>query len=189
MPHIQLPAGLPGILGPMAFRPETAKPLNELADILLRGPSTLSPGERELIATYVSSRNDCFFCQTIHGAVAAYHLGNDEQLVLDVKESSERAAVSGKLKALLAIAGKVQRGGKQVQPEDVARARGEGATDQEIHDTVLIAAAFCMYNRYVDGLATWAPEDPATYRESGAKLAREGYLESTAGEWAASARS
>jgi uncharacterized peroxidase-related enzyme len=163
----------------MAFRPETAKPLNELAEILLRGPGTLSPGERELIATFVSSENDCFFCQTIHGAVAAYHLDGNEQLVLDVKNSVERAAVSDKLKALLAIAGKVQRGGKQVQPEDIERARREGATDREIHDTVLIAAAFCMYNRYVDGLATWAPRDLGAYRDPGARLAREGYVEST----------
>src|SRR6202167_143441 len=164
MPHIQLPEGLPGILGPMAFRPETAKPLNELAEVLLREPSTLSPGERELIATFVSSRNDCFFCQSIHGAVAAYHLGGNEQLVLDVKNSAGSAAVSDKLKALLAIAGKVRRGGKNVQSEDVERARREGATDREIHDTVLIAAAFCMYNRYVDGLGTWAPGEPNAYR-------------------------
>ena len=181
MPHIALPEGLPGILGPMAFRPQTAKPLNELAEILLRGPGTLSPGERELIATYVSSQNDCLFCQSIHGAVAAYHLDGNEQLVLDVKESAERAAVSDKLKALLAIAGKVQRGGKNVRPEDVERARREGATDLEIHDAVLIAAAFCMYNRYVDGLATWAPGEPNAYRDPGARLAREGYIESTKG--------
>jgi uncharacterized peroxidase-related enzyme len=165
----------------MVFRPETAEPLNQLAEILLRGPSTLSPGERELIAAYVSSKNDCYFCQTIHGAVAAYHLGGDEQLVLDVKQKPESAAVSDKLKALLAIASKVQRGGKNVQAEDIERARREGATDQEIHDAVLIAAAFCMYNRYVDGLATWAPSDPNVYRESGARLAQQGYVESTKG--------
>jgi uncharacterized peroxidase-related enzyme len=163
----------------MAFRPETAKPLNELAEILLRGPSTLSPGERELIATYVSSRNDCFFCQSIHGAVAAYHLGGNEQLVLDVQENGDRATVSDKLKALLAIAGAVQRGGKNVQLEDVERARRLGATDLEIHDTVLIAAAFCMYNRYVDGLATWAPRETDAYRDPAARLAREGYVDST----------
>jgi uncharacterized peroxidase-related enzyme len=165
----------------MVFRPETAKPLNELAEILLRGPSSLSRGERELIATYVSARNDCFFCQTIHGAVAAYHLGGNEQLVLDVKENAERAPVSDKLKALLAIAAQVQSGGKNVQPADVERARRLGATDLEIHDTVLIAAAFCMYNRYVDGLATWVPREPDAYRDSGARLAREGYAASTDG--------
>jgi alkylhydroperoxidase family enzyme len=63
MAHIQLPEDLPGIRGLMVFRPETAEPLNQLADLLLRGPNTLSPGDRELIATFVSSRNDCFFCR------------------------------------------------------------------------------------------------------------------------------
>jgi len=186
VPHIQLPDGLPGILGPMAFRPETAKPLNELAEVLLCAPNSLTPAERELIATFVSARNDCFFCQTTHGAAAAFRLGGNEQLVLDVKENAETADVSEKLKALLAIAAKVQRGGKNVQPEDVERARREGATDIEIHDTVLIAAAFCMYNRYVDGLATWAPTDPQRYREAGARLATHGYINSTKGLSAAS---
>ena len=162
----------------MVFSPETAKPLNELAEVLLRGPNTLSRADREMIATYVSSENDCYFCQTVHGAVAAHHLGGDEQLVKDMKLNFEATPISAKLKALLAIAGKVQKGGKQVTTEDVARARQQGATDKEIHDTVLIAAAFCMYNRYVDGLATWAPDDPNVYRESGKRLAEEGYLDS-----------
>jgi uncharacterized peroxidase-related enzyme len=157
------------------FRPETASPLNELANILLQGPSTLSPGERELIATFVSARNDCFFCQTIHGAVAAYHLGGEESIVDQIKRDAGKAAVSPKLKALLEIAGKVQQGGKYVTEEIVAQAHQAGATDLEIHDTVLIAAAFCMYNRYVDGLAAWAPDDPAYYRERGEYLARQGY--------------
>jgi uncharacterized peroxidase-related enzyme len=178
MAHIQLRDDLPGIRGLMAFRPETAEPLNQLADILLRGPNTLSPGERELIATFVSSRNDCFFCQTVHGAVAAYHLGNDEQLVLDVKRDPEHAAISEKMKALLAVAGKVQRGGKEVTIEDIARARECGASDQEIHDTVLIAAAFCMFNRYVDGLGTWAPTDLDAYRQRAPVTARDGYASS-----------
>ncbi len=185
MPHIALPEGLPGIRGPLVYRPETAKPLCELAEILLHAPSTLTPAERELIATYVSSLNDCYYCQTSHGAIAAFHLGGDEQLVEDVKRDFENAAVSDKLKALLAIAGKVQRGGKSVEPADIDRARRHGATDQEIHDTVLIAAAFCMYNRYVDGLATWAPTDPEGYRQRAAVVGREGYQraprEATAG--------
>lgn len=179
MAHIQLPEGLPGILGPMAFRPATAKPLNELAEVLLRGPNTLNPAEREMIATYVSSQNDCHFCQAVHGAVAAHHLGGNEKLVEDVKRNFDLSPVSDKLKALLAIASKVQKGGKQVTAEDVERARKHGATDQEVHDTVLIAAAFCMYNRYVDGLATWAPSDPAAYRESGRRLAEQGYVHFT----------
>jgi uncharacterized peroxidase-related enzyme len=176
MPHIRLPEGLPGITAAFAFRPETAMPMRALAEILLRGPSTLSAGERELIATYVSAENDCYFCQTSHGAAAAHHLGGNEQLVLDVKQSYETAAISDKLKALLAIAGKVQKGGKKVLAEDVERARAHGATDLEIHDTVLIAAAFCMYNRYVDGLATWAPQDPVLYRQMGAQMAEQGYV-------------
>ncbi len=178
MAHIQLREDLPGIRGLMVFRPETAEPLNQLADILLRGPNTLSPGERELIATFVSSRNDCFFCQTVHGAVAAYHLGNNEQLVLDVKRDPEHAAVSDKMKSLLAIAGKVQRSGKEVTSEDIARARECGASDMEIHDTVLIAAAFCMFNRYVDKLGTWAPTDPDVYRQRAPITARDGYASS-----------
>jgi uncharacterized peroxidase-related enzyme len=165
MAYIQVREDLPGIRGLMVFRPETAEPLNQLADFLLRGPNTLSPGERELIATFVSSLNDCFFCQTVHGAVAACHLDNNEQLVRDVKTDPEHAAVSEKLKALLAIARKLQRGGKEVTTEDIRRARSCGATDMEIHDAVLIAAAFCMFNRYVDGLGTWAPTDLDIYRQ------------------------
>jgi uncharacterized peroxidase-related enzyme len=163
----------------MMFRPETAKPLNELADVLLRGPSTLTRGERELIATYVSAENDCRYCQTIHGAIAAHHLDGDEALVHRVKHDFEQAEISEKLKALLAIAGKVQLGGKTVTAGDVERARQHGATDLEIHDTVLIAAMFSMCNRYVDGLATWAPDDPEFYRQRAATVATNGYAGST----------
>ena len=175
MPHIDLPEGLPGILGPMAFRPDTAKPLNELAETLLRGPSTLSSAERELIATFVSAGNDCHFCQSSHGAAAAHHLGGDDALVDAVKLDYRAAAVSPKLKALLAIADKVRQDGKRVSEADVARARAEGASDVELHDAVLIAAAFCMYNRYVDGLATVAPLEREAYEETGRRLAEDGY--------------
>lgn len=176
MPHIDLPPGLPGILGPMAFSPETAQPLNALAEALLRRPTTLTPGERELIATYTSSRNDCHFCRSSHAAAAAHHLDGDEQLVREVCADPDAAPISKKLKALLAIAGKVAGSGLEVSKDDVDRAREEGATDQEIHDAVLIAAAFCMFNRYVDGLATWAPEQQSEYREPGRMLAEEGYV-------------
>jgi len=176
MPHISLPEGLPGITSGFAFRPETAKPMRELAHTLLHGPSTLTPAERELIATYVSSQNDCYFCQTSHGAAAAAHLGRNSDLVEQVKSDFLHAAVSEKLKALLMIAGQVQQGGKTVSSEAVEKARLQGATDLEIHDTVLIAAAFCMFNRYVDGLATWQPRDPAMYSKMGEHLATHGYL-------------
>ena len=175
MAHIALPEGLPGISGGFAFRPETANPMRELAHVLLHEPGSLAPGERELIATYVSSQNGCYFCQASHGAAATSHLGGDE-VVKQVKTDFQTAPVTPKLKALLAIAGKVQRGGKNVTDEDVAHARNLGATDLEIHDTVLIAAAFCMYNRYVDGLGTWQPHDQSMYAEMGKHLAEHGYL-------------
>ena len=174
MPHIDLPKELPGISSGFAFRPETAKPMRELAHILLHEPNSLDPGERELIATYVSSLNDCYFCQTSHGAAAACHLGGSI-IVKQVKTDFTQAPISEKLKRLLVIAGKVQRDGKQVTTEDVEAARELGATDMEIHDTVLIAAAFCMYNRYVDGLATWQPKEESMYEQMGKHLASEGY--------------
>ena len=182
MPHITLPDGLPGITGPLAFRPETAKPMRALAEFLLRGPNTLSSADREIIATYTSSRNDCHFCQASHGAAAAHHLGGPSELVSnfalisEIKRDFESAPISAKLKALLNIAGHVQQSGKRVTTEDIARARKEGATDTEIHDTVLISAAFCMYNRYVDGLATWAPQEQEAYIPMGAHMAHEGYV-------------
>jgi uncharacterized peroxidase-related enzyme len=174
MPHIELPADLPGISAGFAFRPETAKPMRELAHVLLHEPNSLTPGERELIATYVSSLNDCYFCQTSHGAAAACHLG-DGDVVQQVKTDAMRAPIPPKLKSLLVIARQVQSGGKSVTSRDVEVARQQGATDMEIHDTVLIAAAFCMYNRYVDGLATWQPQDESMYAEMGKHLASKGY--------------
>jgi uncharacterized peroxidase-related enzyme len=177
MAHIPIPDGIPGIRGLFAVRPETAKPLSELAEVLLHTASpTLSLADRELIAAYVSRRNDCFYCHTSHAALAAYHLGGDEKTVAEVSSNPEQAPVPDKLKALLAIAAKVQGSGKNVRAEDIERARELGATDLDIHDTVLIAAAFCMYNRYVDGLATWAPDDPASYRERAALVGQNGYL-------------
>ena len=178
MAHIAIEEGIPGILGPMKFRPETTKPLRELAEVLLRVENSLTQAERETIAAFVSSRNDCRFCQLSHSAAAAEHLGGDEAhyaLVDAVKADFLSASVSPKLKALLAIAGKVQQGGKHVTPQDIAAARAQNASDREIHDTVLIAAMFCMFNRYVDGLATWQPEDPAEYREMGKLMAHSGY--------------
>jgi uncharacterized peroxidase-related enzyme len=175
MAHIEVPEGLPGILGPMAISPESTHALRVLADVLLRGPNSLTPAEREIIATYVSSRNDCCFCQLSHGAAAAEHLSGNYELIDRIKLDYSTAEISDKLKALLAIVGKVQKSGKQVTTEDVSRARQQGATDKEIHDTVLIAAAFCMFNRYVDGLGTWQPTDPEMYREMGKIMAHDGY--------------
>jgi uncharacterized peroxidase-related enzyme len=176
MPHIALPPDLPGITSGFAFRPETAKPMRELAEILLRGPNTLTSAEREMIAALVSSRNDCHFCQASHTAAAAHHQDGDYSVVNAVKRDPETAPVSPKMKALLAIAARVQESGRSVRAEDVDRARQQGATDREIHDTVLIAAAFSMFNRYVDGLATFTPHDDAAYDVMGQRMARQGYV-------------
>ena len=178
MPHIGLPEGVPGIGSGFAFRPETAAPMRSLAHVLLfePGPAASLPSrDRELIAAYVSSRNQCYFCHTSHAAAATHHADGNEELTKIVCADPETAPIPERLKALLAIAGKVQKDGKLVTPEDIARARGAGATDLEIHDTVLIASAFCMYNRYVDGLGTWQPRDKPVYDAMGAQLAAQGY--------------
>jgi uncharacterized peroxidase-related enzyme len=178
MPHIELPEGLPGIVGPMVAYPETEKHLNGLADALLRGPSSLAPGERETIAAYVSKGNECRFCTMLHASTARHLLGESSgivDLVLSEGPHAPVPPVSAKLQALLEIAGKVRVDGRLVTAEDVARARQAGADDKAIHDTVLIAAAFSMYTRYVDGLATWAPGDPEAYDEMGAVIAENGY--------------
>ena len=163
----------------MAFRPETAVHLRALAEALLRGPSPLTSAERESIAAFVSSRNDCTFCYLSHRAAAAHHDGGDYTFVDAVTKGRGDERISPKLRALLVIAGKVQQGGKLVTAEDVARARQEGATDLEIHDTVLIAAFFCLCNRYVDGLATDMPDSPEYYRERAPLVAQFGYTMST----------
>jgi uncharacterized peroxidase-related enzyme len=176
MPHIALNSDEPGIRGLLRFRPETGRPLSELAEVLLRGPSTLTRGERELIAAYVSALNNCQYCSSAHSACAAAQLPGGMALVQQVRADAGHAPVSAKLKALLEIASAVQQGGLNVSAEDVAAAHAAGATDLEIHDTVLIAAAFCMFNRYVDGLATIAPQDPAVYAAGAQRLVMEGYL-------------
>jgi uncharacterized peroxidase-related enzyme len=176
MAHITLPNGAPGILGPMIAYPETQKHLSGLAEALLRGPSSLSSAERELIAAYVSSGNECHFCTQSHAAASRVHYGDQCQVVDQVLADPQAAPLSPKMQALLVIADKVRRDGRLVQTADVDRARAQGADDKAIHDTVLIAAAFCMFNRYVEGLGTWAPQDPAAYEESGLRLAKQGYV-------------
>lgn len=175
MPHIDLPEGLPGILGPMAFRPDTAELLNGLAEVLLRGESTLSRGERELIAATVSRGNDCHFCSNSHGAFAAAQLDEGWDVVDATWSDPTHAPVSPKLQALLDVALAVREGGKVVSDELVAAARAQGATDRELHDTVLIAAAFCMYNRYVDGLATVSLPSREAFDEMAGQIVEHGY--------------
>jgi uncharacterized peroxidase-related enzyme len=165
MAHIELDNPLPGMSGLVAYRPDTGKLISQMADTLLRGEGELSPGERELIATHVSELNKCKFCASSHGAVAAAQLPEDHRH-------------TPKLLALLDIAAATAESGKSVTAELVAKAREEGASDREIHDTVLIAAMFCMANRYVDGLATWAPDEPEAYAAMAQRIVVNGYISS-----------
>lgn len=174
LPYIPLEEHLPGITGLLEYDKTAAAPIRELTQILLRGESTLTQGERELIATIVSNGNQCKFCTAAHTAAADILLGEDETS-RRVKENIMTAPVSNKMKALLTIASMVRESGKAVTKEAIDKARAEGATDIEIHDTVLIAALFCLYNRYVDGLATVTPTNPEFYHELGERLRNHGY--------------
>lgn len=175
MAHITVQKGLPGITGLLEFRLDSAKPIRELTQTLLRGESTLTEAERELIATYVSFLNECVFCTTAHAATTNRLYGSDE-IVESVKWNLAQAPISDKMRMLLIIAGKVQKGGRTVSEEDIAKVKELGATDIEIHDTVLIAALFCLYNRYVDGLASFTPSDPSFYNALAERLVTHGYV-------------
>lgn len=167
MPHIPLPEDMPGITGLLAYKPATGTRLAEFFHELLRGAGPLTPAERETIATYVSRVNECEFCARSHGAIIRY---------LDASlPDGAGPETPGKLGALLRLAEAVTRSGRCTTDQEVAGARAAGATDEEIHDTVLIAAAFCMMNRYVDGLAAPTPHDEALYDGMGARLAQYGY--------------
>ena len=176
MPYIKTPDDIPGIRGLMNFRPDAALALNKLAQALLADDASLTRAERELIASFVSNRNNCKFCMTSHGAIASYLPGCNSEMVKAVWSDPNTAPISEKMKALFHIAGKVQQGGKFVTEKDILLAREAGAVDMDIHDTVLIAAAFCMFNRYVDGLGATTPDDPAFYEMVGKQRATEGYM-------------
>jgi uncharacterized peroxidase-related enzyme len=176
MAYIDVPENVPGIRSLVLFRPDTGKPLYELAQVLLRGPSPLSPAERELIAAYVSHRNECIFCRNSHAAAARCLYGEDRGIVDELLATQDLTHLSPKMQALLHLAGKVQVSGATVTPEDISAASAAGANDQDIHDAVLIAATFSMYNRYVDGLASLTPTDPADYEPMGERLSMHGYV-------------
>jgi uncharacterized peroxidase-related enzyme len=175
MAYIEVEEGVPGIRSLFQFRPETGKPLCDLAEVLLRGPSPLSSAERELIAAYVSHRNGCVFCMNSHAAAARYLFDEVKHVVDELLHDEHSESLSPKMNALLNIAGKVQVSGKSVTPEDIDIARKAGANDTDIHDTVLIAASFSMFNRYVDGLASLTPVGEAAYEEMGKRMCEKGY--------------
>jgi uncharacterized peroxidase-related enzyme len=174
MPYIPLENHLPGITGLLEYRKDSGQPIRELTQILMRGESTLTEAERELIATVVSTGNQCTFCSTAHTAAADFLIGENETSK-KVKQDIATAPVSNKIKALLTIASLTRESGKSVTAEAIEKAKAEGATDIEIHDTVLIAALFCLYNRYVDGLATALPADDNYYNVLAERLVNHGY--------------
>ena len=177
MPHIPLDPALPGITGLLNYRQDTALPIRQLTQLLLRGDSTLTEGERELIATVVSQGNQCKFCTAAHSAAADAILG-EKETAEKVKNDPDNAPVSEKMKHLLEVARRVQADARTVSPELVANAKAAGATDMELHDTVLIAALFCLYNKYVDGLASVTPTESAFYERLANILKSSGYLPS-----------
>jgi uncharacterized peroxidase-related enzyme len=179
MPYISVEEHLPGITGLLEYRKDTAQPIRDLTQILLRGPSTLTTGERELIATIVSHENECRFCTAAHTAAADLLLGECET-TQKIKKDISSAPVSEKMKALLTIASQVQKSGKAVTQGAIEKAKSAGATDIEIHDTVLIAALFCLYNRYVDGLSTIMPSQPEYFKDLATRIA-VGYRRSPTG--------
>jgi uncharacterized peroxidase-related enzyme len=176
MPYVPVPADRPGISGLLAFKPALGRKFREFAEELMCSPSPLSQGERELIAAYVSAGNQCHFCMSSHAAAARHALPDDGSLTSAVCQDVDSAAISDRMRALLANADKVRIGGQNVTPEDVARARAVGVDDEQLHDAVLVAATFCMANRYVDGLDAITPHDEDLYDKAGERLATQGYL-------------
>lgn len=175
MPYIDFGNAYAGIRGALAFRPAVAEPLGMLTDVLMRGESGLTRAERELIGMHVSALNNCDYCFRSHAAIACIYLGNNEELVKSIHQNFQDANISPKLKALLALAGKVQISGKAVSEQDIAEAKNAGATDVDIHDTVLIAALFCLFNRYVDGLSAITPADEESYKNRAKQVVENGY--------------
>ena len=179
MAHVHLDNNMPGIVGLMMQWPHTARALNGVAEVLLQTNEGLSAAERELIAAHVSQLNTCSFCSNTHLNASLAHFEKPARFIDVTKDSvTDGLEIRPVMQALLNIASKVQESGRNVTTEDIETARTLGATDNMIHDTVLIAAAFCMFNRYVDGLGTFAPQQVDRYAETGKRLAETGYLNS-----------
>jgi uncharacterized peroxidase-related enzyme len=172
MTYINTGIPQPGIVELLFYKAPTGKALSQLADTILLGPSTLTPGERETIAAYVSMLNNCEFCHESHSASANAHFNDNGETITCLRKDVSTVPLSEKMKKLLAVAAQVQQSGKAVKPETVEAARQAGATDEEIHDTVLVAAAFCMYNRYVDGLGTNLPKSKDEYVNMGKRMSK-----------------
>jgi uncharacterized peroxidase-related enzyme len=173
---------VPGIGAAMRLTPNLGLHLRGLADELLVNDfpgATLRRDERELLATAVSAANDCFFCMDSHGAFATALLergGATERLpLIDIVKTGSSDGLDPKVRTLLHIARTVGRDPLELTKEDVAAAQGAGASEADVQLAVLIAAAFSMYNRMVDGFRARTPGDPAAYRERAGEIAERGY--------------
>lgn len=174
MTYIKTGVNQPGLVELLFYKGSTGKPLANLVHALMHGPSNLSKGERELIAAFVSELNDCDFCRETHSVTTNLHLKDNGKAISCAIKDIDSAPISDKMKLLLKLARKVQVSGKSVTESDVEQARNAGASDEDIHDTVLIASAFCMYNRYIDGLGT-RPGNQEEYTVLGQRFAKKGY--------------
>jgi uncharacterized peroxidase-related enzyme len=175
MAYIQIDSSLPGMQSLLDYRPQIASPLKTLMAVMMRSKEGLSKGERELIATYVSNLNDCYNCHQIHGEVAQCFFEELPDLVESIKTDIHNADLTQRQKAILGIAANVQKNGKLVTDQQISGAKNLGISDLEIHDTVLISAMFCFFNRYIDGLGIVSQDTTETFKERAKMIAEFGY--------------
>ncbi|MES0175378.1 carboxymuconolactone decarboxylase family protein [Mesorhizobium sp. M0006] len=177
----------PGILAAMMISPDLASVLRSLADTLLVKPfpgATLTRSDRELIATAVSAGNDCFYCMDTHAAFAEallQHEGCGASRSRDLTDDLKLGLLTGlsaKMRYLIRIALIVRDSGRKLASRNVAAAIQSGASNADVQLAVLIASAFCMYNRMVDGFRARTPSDPAVFQERAQQIAVFGYSDS-----------
>jgi uncharacterized peroxidase-related enzyme len=172
----------PGILTAIRLTPGLGVHLRGLADELLVNDfpgATLVRAEREMLATAVSAANDCFYCMDSHGAFANALLersgATELAPLVDVVKVGSSEGFDDKMRALLQIARTVQREPRDLTAADVAAAHAAGAADADVQLAVLIAAAFSMYNRMVEGFRARTPPSAEAYRDRAGEIATNGY--------------
>jgi uncharacterized peroxidase-related enzyme len=172
----------PGILTALRLTPTLGLHLRGLADELLVNDfpgATIARAEREMLATAVSAANDCFFCMDSHAAHATALLEvtgrTDQEPLLETIKLGSSEGFDDKMRALLHIARTVRREPRQLTAADVAAGHAAGASDADVQLAVLIAAAFSMYNRMVEGFRARTAPDPDVYRARGSEIAAHGY--------------
>jgi uncharacterized peroxidase-related enzyme len=173
---------VPGILVAMRLKPELGFHLRGLADQVLVEDypgATISRAEREMLATATSAANDCFYCMDSHGAFATALLERSDEHdripIIDVIKQGSSEGLSPKMQALLHITRTVRREPRQLSTADVADAIDAGATDADVQLAVLIASAFSMYNRLVEGFRAKTPPSAEAYMPRAHEIAEHGY--------------